>query len=181
MNIININEPFLFTNINSYSDNRGYFYESYKKNKNNLILSQDFLQENHSVSKLNVIRGLHYQWNSPMGKLVKVTKGRIVDVIVDIRKNSNTYKKIYYYDISEYNLNQLWVPAGFAHGFVSLEENTHVDYMCTSVYNKFGEAGINPFDKNLDINWYIKKEDAICSEKDLNAQSFEDYLRDPKF
>lgn len=175
-----IDEFCLLKNIKIFSDLRGSFYESFKKT-DDLILSQNFVQHNHSISKRNVIRGLHYQWDYPMGKLVRVSRGSIVDVIVDIRSKKETFGAVYYFELNDKNLHQLWVPAGFAHGFISLEDDTHVEYMCSSIYNKDGESGLNPFDTNLSIDWGIDIEKAICSEKDLNAKSFFQYKKEPKF
>jgi dTDP-4-dehydrorhamnose 3,5-epimerase len=176
-----INEPYIFKNIKKFIDHRGQFYENFRLDENNPILNQKFVQENYSVSKLNVIRGLHYQWSLPMGKLVRVSRGKILDVIVDIRKSSPNYGKVYYYELSDKNLEQLWVPVGFAHGFVSLSEESHVQYKCTTFYNKEGESGINPFDNVLNVKWGIPKETAICSEKDLVSEDFFTYSKNSKF
>ena len=139
------------------------------------------LQDNQSKSHKNVIRGLHYQWNNPMGKLVRVLHGAVKDVIVDVRKYSPTYGQFDSFLLSAENNKQLWVPPGFAHGILSLEDDTLVSYKCSSVYNANGESGINPFDKYLNIDWGIDKSEAIISEKDKIAQSFLDYDRNPKF
>jgi len=164
-----------------FEDLRGFFYESYSKEK--MLTEQDldllFVQDNHSISKKDVIRGMHYQWDGPMGKLVRVSKGSIIDVIVDIRKSSDDYGKAFYFELSDKNSNQLWIPAGYAHGFVSLEDDTHVQYKCTELYNKNGESGINPLDTSLRIQWNVKN--PIMSEKDLNSKSFIEYNTDPKF
>lgn len=175
-------EPILIK-INKYSDERGYFFESYKDEflKREYGIDKLFVQDNHSVSKKNVIRGMHYQWDKPMDKLIRVSKGRIIDKIIDIRKNSENYGKVYSFELSEENNLQLWVPAGFAHGFLSLEDNTHVQYKCTERYNKDGESGLFPFDKDLNIKWEIDFRDAIISEKDLKSKSFLEYNKDVKF
>lgn len=170
-------QPFLIT-VKKHQDLRGDFYESYKKSS---LLDYNFVQDNHAVSKKNVIRGLHYQWDDPMDKLVRCSYGKIMDVIVDIRKESQTFGKIYYFELSEENMNQLFVPAGFAHGYVALSDNTHVQYKCTVEYNKHGESGINPLDKTLNINWGIDLQNAIISDKDKQSKSFEEYLLNPKF
>lgn len=170
-------EPFLITT-KKYFDLRGSFCESYKlSNIPNLI----FVQDNHAVSKKNVIRGMHYQWDNPMGKLVRCSLGKIIDVIVDIRIKSDSFGKIYYYELSEENMNQLYVPPGFAHGYIALNDVTHVQYKCTSEYNKNGEGGINPLDKELNIDWGIDLKQAIISEKDNNSLSFSQYILEPKF
>ena len=146
---------------NVFKDGRGYFYQSFDKGISDVI-GNNFVQDNHSVSHKNVIRGLHYQWDNPMGKLVRVVKGSVVDCFVDIRDGSPTY-------------------GGFAHGFASLEDNTTVLYRCDAYYNKEKESGINIFDTDINIDWTIDKKHAIISNKDLNAQSFKDYSRNKKF
>ena len=166
-------EPILYTHIKKFSDNRGSFYESFKHS------GWDYVQTNHSISHRGVIRGMHYQWDGPMDKLVRVSKGSILDVIVDIRKESPYYGKVYYYELDDQNLYQLLVPAGFAHGFQALEDDTHVQYMCSHFYNREGESGISPLDPELTISWPIKG--YILSEKDDSAKSFAQYRLDPKF
>jgi dTDP-4-dehydrorhamnose 3,5-epimerase len=163
-----------------YHDDRGYFYESYNKLLSE-TLNVEFVQENHSVSKKNVVRGLHYQWQEPAGKLCRVVCGSLIDYVVDIRKGSLTYGNYDRFVLSEENRQMIWIPPGFAHGFVSLEDNTHLVYKCTSLYNPSGEGAINPFDSLLNISFPISKEEAIMSDKDENAQSFAEYNKDPKF
>ena len=163
-----------------YKDDRGCFFETY----NQVIketLGVDFVQENHSISKKNVVRGLHYQWDGPIGKLCRAIRGSLVDYVVDIRKDSPTYGKYESFLLTDENCLQVWIPPGFAHGFVVLEDNTHLLYKCTALYNKDGEGSINPFDQTIGIKFPISVEEAIMSEKDRNAQSFKDYDRDPKF
>jgi dTDP-4-dehydrorhamnose 3,5-epimerase len=165
-----------------FIDDRGIFYESYKKSSMILHnICKDFVQDNHSTSKKNTIRGLHYQWDKPMDKLVRVSFGVIMDVVVDIRINSKNYGKVYYYELSEQNLKQLYIPSGFAHGFVALSDIAHVQYKCTNEYNSSGESGIDPLDKDLNINWNIDINRAIISNKDLNAISFKKYSLNAKF
>jgi len=173
----------LIEDIKKFQDDRGIFYESYKEDflLEKYGLENTFVQDNHSVSKKNVIRGLHYQWDQPMGKLIRVSHGSIIDIIVDIRRKSPNFGKVYKFSLSAQNINQLWVPPGFAHGFVSLEGNTHVQYKCTQVYNPDGEGGINPFDPTLNIDWGVTRSDALCSQRDLNSQSFSQYILNPKF
>jgi dTDP-4-dehydrorhamnose 3,5-epimerase len=120
-----------------------------------------------------VLRGLHYQL-SPFSqtKLVRVVRGSVIDIVVDIRKSSPTFSKIFSIELTAQNKKQLLVPKGFAHGFVVLEDNTIFSYKCDELYNKESERGINPFDKSLSIDWGISKELAILSEKDLNSPSF---------
>lgn len=170
-------EPYLLT-VKKYTDLRGDFYESYKASN---LRHVSFMQDNHSVSKKNVIRGMHYQWDKPMDKLVRCSYGSVMDVIVDIRADSRNFGNVYYYVLSEENMNQLFVPAGFAHGFIALTDIAHVQYKCTAEYNKNGESGINPLDKKLNINWGIDLKDAIISEKDRNSISFSEYILQTKF
>lgn len=163
-----------------YRDFRGFFLESFNKDIQEK-LNVSFYQDNHSLSKRNVIRGIHYQWDKPMGKLCRVVKGSGLDVLVDLRQNSPTYGKSETIFLSDENFIQVWVPEGFGHGFLSLEENTHFCYKCSSLHNGKNEGSIYPFDPTLNINWGIKVEEAILSEKDKNAQSFKQYELNPKF
>lgn len=174
-------EPFLIQTIKRYEDSRGVFYESYKENilAKEYGITKKFVQDNHSVSRLGVVRGMHYQWDKPMDKLVRVSKGRIIDKIMDIRKDSTNFGKVYEYELSDENMNQLWIPAGFAHGFISLSQETHVQYKCTELYNKDGEGCINP------LKYFIFDHKEIpvitVSDKDKNSERFEQYCNNPKF
>lgn len=178
-------EPILITEINKFEDSRGFFYESYKQNflEKKYGITKKFVQDNHSVSRFGVIRGMHYQWNGPMDKLVRVSKGKIVDILLDIRKQSKTFGQIISFILDEQNNDQLWVPAGFAHSFISLSSESHVQYKCTEFYNKEGEAGISPLDPKIKPYFlkYINESDVIISDKDKNAQTFAEYAKDPKF
>jgi len=165
---------------NVYKDSRGFFLECF-----NLDMQKEldvvFYQDNHSKSQKNVIRGIHYQWDKPMGKLCRVVKGSGLDVIVDLRPNSSTYGKSESFILSEDNFIQIWVPEGFGHGFLSLEDNTHLCYKCSTKHNGISEGSIYPFDSTLNIEWGISIKEVILSEKDKNAQSFEQYKLNPKF
>ena len=163
-----------------FNDQRGYFYQSFDQ-KISDVIGNNFVQDNHSVSHKNVIRGMHYQWDEPMGKLVRVVRGSVIDYFVDLRAGSPTYGQHGRVELSEKNHNMVWIPGGFAHGFISLEDHTTVLYRCTAYYNREKESGINIFDKDININWPIDKKYAIISDKDLLAQSFEDYSKDKKF
>ncbi len=149
-----------------FEDTRGFFMEVYKASefKKNGI-THDFVQDNHSVSCKGVLRGLHYQLK-PMeqGKLVRCVKGKIWDVVVDIRKGSPWYGKWVAQELSEKNKLMLWVPPGFAHGFVALEEHTEVIYKVTKEYAPELDRGIIWNDPDLGINWRIKS--PVISEKD---------------
>ena len=165
-----------------FEDDRGYFCETWNyENLKELGFDIEMSQDNESCSKKGVLRGLHYQWDKPMGKLVRVIKGSVYDVCVDIRKNSPTYGCYIKVLLSDENKRQLWVPAGFAHAILSLEEDTIVSYKCSNVYNQEAESGLNPFDEELNINWTIPREEMILSSKDLKAQSFSSYKNNPKF
>ena len=156
-------------------DERGYFFESHnaQKFKEN-GLSLDFVQDNQSLSQKNVLRGLHFQ-NPPFqqGKLVRVIKGAVIDVAVDIRKNSKTYGQHFSIELTEQNKKIFWIPPGFAHGFVSLEEDTIFHYKCTGLYNKASEDSLIWNDPDLDIDWGVKN--PIVSEKDQKSNFFKNF------
>lgn len=167
--------------LNKFNDNRGWFMQSYDENIVN-ILNKTFIQENISFSRYGVARGLHYQWNEPMGKLVQCLNGKIIDIIVDIRKNSKTIGQVEFFILDKPE-QLLWVPSGYAHGFISMDNNTIVKYMCDNYYNKECESGINLLDDSLKIKEKLKLnlDILIMSDKDRNAQSFNSYLKEPKF
>ena len=148
-----------------YYDERGYFYESYQKNKFKEIgLPFSYPQDNHVYSKKNVIRGLHYQLIKPQGKLVRVIHGEILDVAVDIRKDSPNFGQYVSVKLSRKNKKMLYVPEGFAHGYSVLSEDCIVSYKCTSIYDLKNEYGIIWNDSTLNIAWEIVH--PILSEKD---------------
>ncbi len=153
----------------AFADERGIFYEMYKYTdfKNNGIDTK-FLQDNLSFSKKGVLRGLHYQKGSKaQAKLVSVIQGSIIDVIVDVRPYSNTFKQWSSYYLNDCNKTMLYVPEGFAHGFVSLGNNTIVHYKCTQEYDPSSDSGIRYDDPTLNIKWPQNIE-LIISEKDRN-------------
>lgn len=152
-----------------YVDDRGYFFESFsdKEFKEN-IGDITFVQDNQSKSSYGVIRGLHFQKGEyAQSKLVRCVKGIILDVAVDLREGSPTYGKHVSAILSEDNHQQLFIPRGFAHGFSVLTTEAIVQYKCDNFYNKESEGGVNPFDKDLNIEWMIPKDKVILSEKDL--------------
>lgn len=158
-----------------FEDERGYFYESYNKEvfqKNGI--TDEFLQDNQSLSHKGVLRGLHFQ-NPPhaQSKLVRVIAGSVLDVAVDIRKNSPTYGKHYSEVLSAQNKTMLFVPEGFAHGFLVLEDNTVFSYKCSRIYNKEAEEAILWCDEDIAVNWGIKN--PVISEKDRVAKKFRDF------
>lgn len=162
-----------------FFDQRGAFFESFSSSINQ-TLNQKFTQDNHSFSYKDVVRGLHYQWDEPMGKFVRVVKGAVIDYFVDIREGSPTYGEYDSILLSEKNKTSVWIPPGFAHGFEVLDEAV-VLYKCSAYYNKYGESGINLFDKDINIPWKTPKEKMIISDKDLNAQTLAEYSMSPKF
>ena len=157
-------------------DNRGYFFESWSKEsfaENGLDL--DFIQDNQSLSSKGVLRGLHFQ-NPPFaqGKLVRVIKGSVLDVVVDIRKKSSTYGQHFSIELNEENKTIFWIPPGFAHGFIALENETTFSYKCTGVYNSTSEDALLWSDKDLNIDWgFINP---LVSEKDLVAGNFKNFV-----
>lgn len=151
-----------------FEDERGYFFESYNKNKlSGLGIDVNFVQDNQSFSQRGTLRGLHYQ-NPPFAqtKLVRVLQGEIMDVAVDLRKDSATYGKHFSVKLTAENKKQLLVPQGFAHGFSVLSETAVVMYKCDEFYNKPSEGGIRFDDPSLNIDWGMNLKDAIVSEKD---------------
>jgi len=157
-----------------YEDDRGYFFESYNlKNFNEQNLYLNFVQDNQSRSHYGVIRGLHYQLDpNAQVKLVRVLSGAILDVAVDIRKNSPTYGKVFSIELSADNKKQLYIPAGFAHGFSVLSEIAEVMYKCDEFYSKESEGGIRYNDPQLNIDWKIPADKIVVSEKDLQLPLF---------
>lgn len=155
-----------------FSDERGYFFESWSRSVfESEGLSLDFVQGNQSFSCKGVLRGLHFQ-NPPyaQGKLIQVISGSVLDVAVDIRKESATYGQYFSIVLSGENKKSLWLPPGFAHGFITLEDDTIFTYKCTGVYHKQSEGAIIWNDKDLDINWGIERPN--ISEKDAIAPAF---------
>lgn len=161
-----------------FPDPRGFFLESYKASRfTDIGISADFKQDNHSRSSRGVIRGLHFQ-APPMeqGKLVRVTRGSALDVAVDIRKESPTYGKSVQVVLSEENKHIFWVPPGFAHGFLTLEDNTDFMYKVTNEYSKSHEGGVRFDDSILGIDWGISTKEMIASEKDLILPSWKEFV-----
>ncbi len=155
-----------------FSDDRGFFLETFNRKRYSEIagIDHDFLQENHSRSIKGVLRGLHFQKTKPQGKLVRVVKGLVFDVAVDLRKNSPSYGNWLSLELSEDNKNQLWIPPGFAHGFQVLSDTADFEYMCTDYYDPDDEGSLAWNDEHLKINWPIIP--PILSSKDKMASSF---------
>lgn len=157
--------------INSYdilrhSDHRGSFFEVPNRTE------AEIAQYSVSISNKGVLRGLHYQYQPPMGKQINIIKGSILDCVVDLRLSSPTYGKHKLILCTPEKNSSIYVPPGFAHGFLSLEDDTTILYLQTSLYNKKGEGGICPFDDHLKIDWGITREECVLSEKDSEAESF---------
>lgn len=159
------------------TDSRGYFFESFNQKKFQELtgLAVNFVQDNQSKSSKGVIRGLHYQQgNFAQAKLVRVLKGKVLDVVVDLRKSSPTFGKHLAVELTEDNHTQLFVPRGFAHGFVVLSNETIFFYKCDNYYNKEYDTGIYFKDTSLNINWQLADDEFIVSEKDANLSLFKD-------
>jgi dTDP-4-dehydrorhamnose 3,5-epimerase len=157
-----------------FDDDRGYFFEAYNKSKfSDLGITINFVQDNQSFSKKGTLRGLHYQ-NPPFAqtKLVRVLQGEIIDVAVDLRKDSSTYGKHFSVLLSAENKKQLLVPQGFAHGFSVISETAVVLYKCDQYYNKKSEGGIRFDDAQLNVDWGLDLQDTIVSDKDLILPDF---------
>ncbi len=157
-----------------FKDERGAFLESWNASTfKQLGLSISFVQDNQSISHKNVLRGLHFQ-KPPhaQGKLVRVTRGTALDIVVDLRKDSKTYKKHYKIILSDLKANMLWIPAGFAHGFVALEDNTIFQYKCDALYNPESEDCLRWDDEEIGIDWEVKN--PLVSAKDLEGKTFQE-------
>jgi len=159
-----------------YEDERGYFFESFNLKKvNQENIYYDFVQDNESKSKKAVVRGFHYQ-KAPFAqaKLVRVIQGSVQDVVIDLRQGSATYGSAFSIILSADNKKQLLIPRGFAHAFLSLEDDTIFAYKCDNYYSKEHECGIHLLNQNIFDSWELASEKFIISEKDLSLPSFED-------
>lgn len=158
-----------------FEDERGFFLEVFRADQFKALgLPHEFVQDNHSRSVKGVLRGLHFQWNPPMGKLMRVTYGKAFLVAVDIRKGSPTLGQWFGLEVSAKNKKQVWAPAGFARGFSVLSDYAELQYKCTGVYNPKGESGIRWDDPEVGVQW--PEGDRILSEKDRKAQSLAEWL-----
>jgi dTDP-4-dehydrorhamnose 3,5-epimerase len=159
-----------------FKDDRGFFTETYRKDKfSSFGLDIEFVQDNHSKSARNVVRGLHFQWEPPMGKLMRVTQGAAFLVAVDIRKGSPTLGQWVGVEASTENRKQVYAPAGFARGFCVLSETAEIQYKCTGIYSNKAESGILWNDPAIGIVWPVK--DPILSKKDDVAQTLDQWLQ----
>ena len=153
-----------------FNDERGYFFESFNQNTFNDLIGENitFIQDNESFSSKGVLRGLHYQLGEhAQAKLVRVIKGSVLDVAVDVRKDSSTFGQYVAVELTEENKKQLFVPRGFAHGFIVLSDTAIFSYKCDNFYNKASEGGIIYNDKDLNIDWKLDEKEFIVSEKDF--------------
>jgi dTDP-4-dehydrorhamnose 3,5-epimerase len=162
-----------------FQDSRGAFSETFRADQfNSLGLPTEFVQDNHSRSAKGVVRGLHFQWEPPMGKLMRVTQGTAFLVAVDIRKGSPTLGKWVGAEASSENRRMVWAPAGFARGFCALSEGCEIQYKCTGIYNGKAESAILWNDPQINIEWPFT--DVIVSEKDQKARTLEEWMSSPE-
>ena len=162
-----------------FQDGRGFFSETFRADQfESLGLPTEFVQDNHSRSARGVVRGLHFQWEPAMGKLMRVTLGCAFLVAVDIRKGSPTFGKWVGVEASAENRRSVWAPAGFARGFCALTDATEIQYKCTGIYNSKAEAAIRWNDPMIGIEWPMT--DVVVSEKDRNARTLEEWLASPE-
>lgn len=160
-----------------FNDDRGYFFESYNKETFDTLISAkvDFVQDNESFSTKGVLRGLHFQKGEhAQAKLVRVAHGEVLDVAVDIRPGSKTFLQVETVRLSAENKKQLFVPRGFAHGFIVLSDTVVFNYKCDNFYNKASEGGIIYNDENLNIDWTLDSSEFLVSEKDLILPTIKD-------
>ena len=160
-----------------FQHERGIFYETYNQKIFEKVagFTVDFVQDNQSISSKGVLRGLHFQQGEmSQAKLVRVVKGKVLDIVVDIRKESKTFGKSFSIILDDLENLQLFVPRGFAHGFVTLSEQSIFSYKCDNYYDKTSESGIIYNDATLALDWYLPREEFIISEKDLELPTFEE-------
>ena len=159
-------------------DERGFFMETYQADQFKALgLPSTFVQDNHSCSKKGVLRGLHFQWEPPMGKLMRVSRGAAFLVAVDIRQGSPNLGKWFGIEASTENMKQVWAPAGFARGFCALTDQVEVQYKCNGVYNGSADSAIRWNDPEIGIKWPLK--DVQLSDKDSKARTLRDWLESP--
>ncbi|MCU0404178.1 MAG: dTDP-4-dehydrorhamnose 3,5-epimerase [Chitinophagaceae bacterium] len=163
-----------------FHDDRGYFFESFNRQRFAEKTGQDveFVQDNQSKSSFGVVRGLHFQKGEwAQAKLVRVLQGRVIDVAVDLRPDSNTFGKSFCVELSDDNAYQLFIPRGFAHGFSVVSPEAVFFYKCDNYYKKDAEGGIHPLDATIGINWGLQPDEIILSGKDSSAPVWNDFLK----
>ena len=161
-----------------FGDERGYFFETFNKEKFQKLTNLEivFLQDNEAFSNKGILRGLHFQKGEyAQAKLVRVVKGKVLDVVVDLRPESKYFGKHFSIILSGENKKQLFVPRGFAHGYAVLEDNTIFCYKCDNYYNKESEDGVVFNDPELNIDWMLKEEEIVLSEKDKELKTFNEF------
>lgn len=165
-----------------FGDNRGFFMESYsKKDFSQIGLDVEFVQDNHSKSKKGVLRGLHFQTKYVQGKLVRVTAGSVLDVAVDLRRDSASFGKYFLVKLTAENKKMFYIPSGFAHGFLTLEDNTEFQYKCTDYYAPEFDSGVLWNDSDIDIDWNFEKyglsiDEILLSDKDKKQQTLKEFI-----
>jgi dTDP-4-dehydrorhamnose 3,5-epimerase len=172
----------IIINPSVYNDDRGYFYESYNQRFfRDKGIYTNFVQDNQSYSTKNVLRGLHFQTIAPQAKLVRCVVGEVYDVVVDLRKSSETYKQWYGVKLSDENKKMMFVPKGFAHGFLTLSDYAIFQYKCDELYMPTADAGVNFKDEELNIDWLVDINELIISEKDRALPRLADIEKELQF
>jgi dTDP-4-dehydrorhamnose 3,5-epimerase len=162
-----------------FQDSRGFFMETFREDQFKAMgLPYHFVQDNHSRSAKGVVRGLHFQWDPPMGKLMRVSLGSAFLVAVDIRKGSPTLGQWFGTEVSAENRRQLWAPAGFARGFCVLSDIAEIQYKCTGLYNSKAESGVRWNDPRIGVQWPV--DEPSLSQKDSEAQTLDQWLNKPE-
>ena len=162
-----------------FQDSRGFFMETFRTDQFGALgLPHEFVQDNHSRSTKGVVRGLHFQWEPPMGKLMRVTLGSAFLVAVDIRKGSPTLGQWCGFEASAENRREVWAPAGFARGFCVLSDVAEIQYKCTGLYSNRGESGIRFDDPDIGVDWPVRE--PSLSDKDRKAQTLKEWLAQPE-
>jgi dTDP-4-dehydrorhamnose 3,5-epimerase len=177
-----LNGIVVLTHPDVFEDERGFFVEVFRADQfAELGLPTAFVQDNHSRSRKGVLRGLHFQWEPPMGKLMRVTQGSAFLVAVDIRKGSPSVGQWFGMEVSAQNKKQVWAPAGFARGFYVISDYAEVQYKCTGIYNSRGESGILWNDRRIGIEWPVDNPaELVISDKDNNARTLDQWLASPE-
>jgi dTDP-4-dehydrorhamnose 3,5-epimerase len=172
----------LIINPSVYNDERGYFYETYNQRfLRDKGIYTNFVQDNQSYSTKNVLRGLHFQTIAPQAKLVRCVVGEVYDVVVDLRKSSETYKQWYGVKLSDENKKMMFVPKGFAHGFLTLSDYAIFQYKCDELYMPTADAGVNFKDEELNIDWLVDINELIISDKDRVLPRLADIEKELQF
>lgn len=172
----------IIINPSVYNDERGYFYETYNQRfLRDKGIYTNFVQDNQSYSTKNVLRGLHFQTIAPQAKLVRCVVGEVYDVVVDLRKSSETYKQWYGVKLSDENKKMMFVPKGFAHGFLTLSDYAIFQYKCDELYMPTADAGVNFKDEELNIDWLVDINELIISEKDRVLPRLADIEKELQF